>query len=288
MSHARQRFLCLLAMVLALTACSGGDYPDALRSLLEQERLVGQARYQLLLAADATKNAVLATDEETAKEFVRTARSSLAQVKEDLDKLGGLFARSRQAESAKALARVTTDLASLEKVAGSILGLAGRNTNLQASLLSHTAANQAVERLRTALASAGDGADCPAAREALRAVAACLTILSLEDRHIDEASDDGMDRLERQMEDQRALAAGALDRLAGLLPAGATGPEQARAALGDLWQNNQRIVALSRENSNIAALTLTMGHARQLLAQTLLDVDALRKSVLSREFSATR
>ena len=46
--------LLALGTLLVLFACSGGDYQDVLRTLLEKERLVEQARYQLLLAASST------------------------------------------------------------------------------------------------------------------------------------------------------------------------------------------------------------------------------------------
>lgn len=280
--------LLVLGTVLTLFACSGGNYQDVVRTLLEKERLVAQARYQLLLATSATKNAVLATSQDAATQFAGDARTASGQVRQALDRLATLIRQDRESKEAQALAQVNTDFGQLETVAGAIWGMVGRNTNLRASELSHTEATQAVGRLEKALAPVIDGPDCPAAREGLRATAAALTLLSLEDRHIDLEGAADMDRLEQAMAEQHALARGALDRLAPLLGAGSPVPEAAREAWDALWRTNQTVVRLSRENSNINALALTMGRARQMLAQTLSDLEQLRTLLEAREFTATR
>jgi hypothetical protein len=281
---------CLLALVsaLVLVACSGGDYQDVLRTLLEKQQLVEQARYHLLVAAVAAKNAVLATTAESASSFADEARAASGQVKGELARLGELITKVHEPKEAEALAQVATDFGELETVDAAILGMVGRNTNLRASKLSHTEATEAVARLQQALAPIADGADCPAAREALRAVAAVLTLLSLEDRHIDLEGVPDMDRLEVAMGEQNALGQTALDRLSQLLPAGSPALAQARSAWADFWGVHQTIVALSRENSNINSLALTMGRKRQILAQTLDDLSNLRTLVEAKSFKATR
>jgi hypothetical protein len=282
------RCLLPLVTVLALAACTGGDYQDVLRTLLEKERLVEQARYHLLLAATATKNAVLASTPDAARGFADEARATSGLAKDELARLAVLVAKGRNSKEAEALTRVTADFGELETVDATILGMVGRNTNLRAALLSHTEATQAVERLEQVLAPVVDGTDCQAARTALRTITACLTILSLEDRHIDEESAPTMDHLEADMRAQQNLAESALARLATLLPAGAPAMAQARAAQTELWRINEKIVQLSRENSNIISLSLIMGRKRQILAQALDDLTSLHDLVAARSFKATR
>lgn len=287
MRTARLPFLAV-GTILVLFACSGGNFQDVLRTLLEKERLVTQARYQLLLAASATKNAVLATSQDAAAQFAGEARNASNQVEQALGRLGELVRQDREPKEATALAQIKTDFGQLQTVAGAIWGMVGRNTNLRASVLSHTEATQAVGRLEQALARVIDSSDCPAAREALRAVAAALTLLSLEDRHIDLEGAADMDRLETAMAEQHTLALAALDRLAPLLAADAPTLAAAREAWNTLWTTNATVVRLSRENSNINALVLTMGRSRQMLAQTLDDLEALHALLQAREFTATR
>ncbi len=280
---------CALALlVLAVCACSGGDYPDVLRTLMEKERLVDQIRLNVLLAGEAGKNAVLATSEEAADNFAGEARTNMRLVKENLAKLTSLVAQGREAKEQTALGQLAEDIEQLDAVGTKVLGMAGRNTNLRASLLSHTEATQAVAKLRQALTPVIDGTDCAAAREALRAVMAGLTILALQDRHIDEPGDDGMRTLETDMGTEHDLAVAALDRLADLLPPEAPSVGQARLPLADLWQVTQTITQLSRENSNIHAQTLVMGRARQILAKTISDLQALYAVVAAKDFKATR
>lgn len=282
------RWCLALVTALVLAACSGGDYQDVLRTLLEKQHLVEQLRSDVLLAGEAGKNAVLATDETEAGQFASQARQAMSRAKEDLARLDTLVAKAREAKQADALARVADDVGQLEAVGNAILGMAGRNTNLRASLLSHTQATQAAGRLGQALAPISDGPDCPAGREALRAVNAALTILSLQDRHIDEPGDADMDRLEAAMAAQNSLCLAALDRLAALAPADAAAVAAARTAQADLWRVTGTIIQLSRENSNINALALVMGRARQILAKTLDDQASLAQCIEAVDFKATR
>lgn len=281
---------CVLALVtvLSLTACSGGDYQDVLRTLMEKERLVVQIRLNVLLAGEAGKSAVLATTEEAAGNFAAEARTNMRLVKENLATLTALIAQGHEAKEQAALSQLTEDIGQLDAVGAKVLGLAGRNTNLRASLLSHTEATQAVHRLRQALTPVIDGTDCAAAREALHAVMAGLTILALQDRHIDEAGDDGMRTLETDMGMENGLAVTALDRLAGLLPPDAPSVGKARLALADLWRITQTITQLSRENSNIHAQALVIGRARLILAKTVSDLQTLYAVVAAKNFTATR
>ena len=282
------RWCLALVTVTLLAACSGGDYQDVLRSLMEKRHLVEQLRSDVLLAGEAGKNAALATDEAEAGQFADQAREAVGRAKDDLGRLAALVAKGREAREAEALAQVTDDIGQFATVGNAILGMAGRNTNLRAAQLSHTQATQATDRLRQALSPVIDGPDCPAGREALRAITADLTILSLQDRHIDEAGDAGMDRLEAAMAAQNGQAETALDRLARLLPPDAPALAEARTAQAELWRVTETITQLSRENSNINALALVMGRARQILAKTLDDLAFLAKTIEAGDFKATR
>jgi len=284
------RHLVLIVLaILGFSACSSGNYQDVLRTLLEKERLVEDTRVNLLLAAEAEKNAVLSSTEEAARTYADQCRSAMGEAKRGLARLTMLAANTHDRKEAEVLARLTADFGKLETVDATILGMAGRNTNLRAAMLSRTKAAQATGRVREALASIIDGSNCQAAVEALRVVTASLAILSLHAQHIDEASNAAMDTLEASINQENGQAEAGLRQLAGIVPpALAKAVDDARLAYADLWNITQEVLKLSRENSNINALALTMGRQRQLVATALDDLSALHALVASKDFKATR
>ena len=162
-SFARIVALCVL-VVLGGSACSNGNYQDVLQSLLEQERLVEETRVNLLLAAEAEKNAVLSAAAEAAASYADQARSAMGEAKSGLARLTVLAANTHDHKEAEILNRLTADFGEIETVDATILGMAGRNTNLRAALLSRTQAALAVNQLRQALAPVIDGAPFGARR----------------------------------------------------------------------------------------------------------------------------
>ena len=75
------RHLVLIVLaILGFSACSSGNYQDVLRTLLEKERLVEDTRVNLLLAAEAEKNAVLSSTEEAARTYADQCRSAMLRV----------------------------------------------------------------------------------------------------------------------------------------------------------------------------------------------------------------
>jgi hypothetical protein len=286
-----QTFLCSLLTVLALSwlaGCSKDSFQDVLRSLLEKQRLVEQTRLNLLLAVEAEKNAVLTPTETGAAMFIEQARKAMGTARDNLASLVALIDKGHDAKEGEAVAAVSADFEELTAVDAAILRMAGRNTNLRASLLSRNEAATETDRFQQALAPIADGPDCPAAREALRAVAASLTILSLHARHIEEEAETAMDSLETDMERQNRQVEAALERLTKLLPPDDASLAEAKTAYAAFWRVTGEILKLSRENSNINALALVMGRKRLLTAKCLDDLAALHTVLASKEFKATR
>ena len=276
-------------VILVLFACSKDSYPDALRAMLEKERLVDELRFNLLLATEAEKNAVLSATDAEAASFVDQARQAMGMVRDDLARLTALVQKGEESKEITALSAVTADFSELSTVGAAILRVAGLNTNLRASLLSRTQAAQAAGLFKKALEPIADGPDCQAAREALRAIAASLDILALHARHIEESTDTGMDTMEKTIDEQNSRALAALAALPGLLsPDAAATLVTAKTAYADFWRITQEILRLSRENSNINALALVMGRKRLLTAKSLDDLAALNTVVSAKEFKATR
>ena len=75
-----------------------------------------------------------------------------------------------------------------------------------------------------------------------------------------------MDTLEASINQENGQAEAGLRQLAGIVPpALAKAVDDARLAYADLWKITQEVLKLSRENSNINALALTMGVAGKVI-----------------------
>ena len=120
-------------------------------------------------------------------------------------------------------------------------------------------------------------------------MAALPQIQVLHAPHIAEADDAKMTRLEEQMAASAAEARAAVQQLRTTLPA-ASAPHLAAAvaALDRFDTINRELVTLSRRNSNVQSLALTLGRKRTLVAECENQLRALHAALAKHEFSGTR
>ena len=183
--------------------------------------------------------------------------------------------------------------AEYQKLDAEILPLAVENTNLKAQRLSFGPAREAANAFRTALEAAVKRArPADASRvEALaaRAVISVLEIEVLQAPHIAEAEDAAMTRMEEQMAASGAAARRGLEQIKSLLPPDA-GPHlsAAVAALDRFTAINADLIKLSRQNSDVRSLALTLGQKRALTAQCDDQLRGLQEALAKHEMTATR
>ena len=174
-----------------------------------------------------------------------------------------------------------------------ILPLAVENTNIKAQRLSFGAARDATNAFRQSLEAAGRsiaaGNSCCAEALIAKAAAAVLEIQVIQARHIAESDDAAMSGMEAEMSASEAAARSAVDRLKGLLPS-AAGPQlaAAAAALDRFNAINAELVALSRRNSNVRSLALSLGRKRTVTAECDAILHTLEETLTKHEFTATR
>jgi hypothetical protein len=154
-------------------------------------------------------------------------------------------------------------------------------------------ARTASEEFRAALETAARSvrpADASAAEGlAARAGESVLEIQVLLAQHIAEADDGAMTRLEEGGARSERAARAALDGLAARTPpAGSVHLEAARAALDRFRTASAEIVALSRRNSNVRSLALSLGRKRQVTTECDEQLRALESAIQAHEFTATR
>src|SRR5262249_18409698 len=190
------------------------------------------------------------------------------------------------------LGEFSSRFAEYQKLDAEILPLAVENTNLKAQQLSFGPAQQAVDEFNRALTTAtgagGNKGCCPEA-SAARARSAVLSIQVVHSRHIAEAEDTKMTAMEAQMAASDAEARRALTELRAGLPSGAAPAlVSATAALDRLKAVTGEIVALSRRNTNVRSLALSLGRKRTVAAQCEDQLSALNEALSKHDFTATR
>jgi uncharacterized protein (UPF0210 family) len=111
----------------------------------------------------------------------------------------------------------------------------------------------------------------------------------LQAPHIAEGDDLAMTRLEERMATSEAAARGALETLATLVQPASRGlVAAATAALDRFMGLNGQIIELSRRNTNVRSLALSLGQKRMLTAVCEDSLRALQQALAKRGFTATR
>ena len=286
--------LAVLALLTTVLMLVGGPPGPAFLTTVRKSQLVAEMRVDLHTAVEAEKSAVLADTDEASQELADEARRSLAAVDTGLKELESLIARAGGAEENDLFRNFLQSWEVFKQIDAELLPLAVQNTNLKAQRLSYGPGADAAERLEAALTSLVDAQDsCDQGREvarwAFRAAAAAGRIQALQAPHIDESRDERMDEIEATMDTCNRQLVEALARLdevadAGLQPVVAA----AMAAADALWQVNLEIIPLSRQNTNVRSLALSLGRKRVVTAQCEHLLEALQTAVERPLFVATR
>ena len=90
------------------------------------------------------------------------------------------------------------------------------------------------------------------------------------------------------MNTSAASAKATLDRLKAMLPRAATPLADADAALARFLSVNADIIALSRKNTNVRSLALSLGRKRVVTAECEDQLSALGEALAKHESTATR
>jgi hypothetical protein len=233
--------------------------------------LVSHMRAALASSAEAEKSAVLALTDEDSRTAADRARALRTDLERARDELARLAARDGTQGERGALEEFSRTFDELRRIDDEILDLAVKNTNVKASALTYGPAADAVrdmgaalDRIQDRLAEPREASDgARAARLAARAEVAALRILALLPPHIAEQSDERMTALEARMTSEEQAVDADLDELRGM-PALAADPDvtAAAAAWTRFAQLKGQIIALSRANTNVRSLDLSLNRKR--------------------------
>ena len=274
----------LLGAVMLLVLRFHEREDSAAELALKAKRIDLEAEMRLDLAAEseAEKSAVMAVTDEDSQRFADEARRASAAVAAQRDEL----AQSVTVHGEKVLLQqFSNEFAELRRIDDEILMLAVKNTNLKAARLAFGPAADSIAQMEAALAhvaerhaAAAEGSKV--AVLALDARAAALRIETLIPPHIAEENDAKMDAIEKRMAEFASQVKRDLDDLAAIGALRAD-PDLAVAAkrfaeFGDL---EKQILSLSRENTNVRSLAISLDKKRRAMFACQESLDALQQAM---------
>jgi hypothetical protein len=272
-----------------MTACR----PPVLTQQVETRRLAADLHLEFTRAAEAANRAVMAETDDASASAAREARDAVQSVERDVKTLQPILTSLGYTDELRYLQAFDQAFGEYRALDDEIIPLAVENSNLKAQRLSFGPARDASDEFRRSLDAAVQAAapqnPCCADALASKATAALLDIQVLHAPHIAEAEDAAMTRMEEQMAASEAVVQKNLDELKRVLGAKAGGQLAAATAAFDRFKETHReIVRLSRRNSDVRSLALSLGRKRMVTAAADDQLRALEEALAKRGFTATR
>ena len=235
--------------------------------------LVGRMQLDLASASEAEKSAVLAITDQDSQTFADQARADSAKVNQERREMDELLATGGTQGEKDLLVQFATAFAEFQRIDKDVLDLAVKNTNLKAYSLAYGPAADAIKELDAALAHS----TTPAATEAR---VGAWRLLALLPPHIAEESDAKMDAMEALMATEDAQVRKNLDALAAL-PKFSNDPALATAAAHytEFSKLKTQILALSRENTNVRSLSISLNQKRKVTLVCQATLAALQQAI---------
>ena len=289
----RSRSAVLVWSLLTIAFVGGCDVDTPLKEIGDAQHLAADLSVQFAKALDASNLAVMAGTDEASKNYAGEARERTAVAQKDFDTLRTILQRRDFSDELKLLDEFRQRFDEYRTVDANILDLAVENTNLKAQGLLFGASQEAVDALAKSLAALGSGEDTKEGWQIKALAAGVLSsareIQALQAPHIAEADDEAMAHIESRM---TAAEASARRDIAALMrhvrPAAAAHLTASTAALDRLIDANRQIVHLSRRNSNVRSVALSLNQKRSIVSACEEKLQALRAALSKRGFVGTR
>jgi hypothetical protein len=279
--------LIFLLIILLVSHFQTGPKPiEQLAFKAKRVDLVDRMRLNLASGSEAEKSAVMAVTDQDSKTFADQARAAILEVEREQSELGELLAAGGTQNERDLLVQFSRAFTDLQRIDTDLLVLAIKNTNIKAYGLAYGPAADALKEMGTSLSSlVTKSAGFPDARNvallAFGAQIAALRIQTLLAPHIAEESASKMDEMESQMamNDKEVIKdLGGLAAIQGFRD----NPdlEIARSNYARFGEIRIRILTLSRENTNVQSLTISLGQKRKVLFLCQDILSALQKIIL--------
>jgi hypothetical protein len=277
---------------MAVLSCGREDVNATLQKVSQARELAADLTVQFTMASDAANRAVMADTDDASVEFAKESRAAAAAVDTDVERLRATLKTIGYTDEDRLLTDFATNFAEYRRLDDNVLGLAVENTNLKAQRLAFGPAQDAANTFRDALkgVTAANAADAWHV-EALSATAIMTVreIQVLQGPHIADADEAVMTRMEQQMSTSQTAARRSLEALRPLVaPASRPKLAAAAAALGRFMDVNTQLVALSRRNTNVRSLMLSLDEKRKATLAGQDRLRALQTALSKRGYSGIR
>jgi hypothetical protein len=293
-AYRRQLFLAGLVLTFSvLGACRNvADVNVTLERVSEARSLTADLLLQFTRSADAANRSVMADTDDASVAFAKEAGLAADAVQKNVDALKPLLQTLGFSEEQRLLGEFSSRYAEYRELDRRILDLAVENTNVKAQRLAFGPAQDAANAFRDALKTATAAAGKDAWHVEALAATAVLTVREiqvLQAPHIADADEAVMTRMEKQMATSETAARQALDALRPLLPPSSQGQlRAATAALDRFTDLNLQIVTLSRRNTNVRSLALSLDEKRKVTTSCEDSLRALQAALAKRGFTGIR
>jgi hypothetical protein len=283
-------WLIIVLTVIGTTACNA---QAVLTQQVEASRLASELQAQFSRATDASNRAVMSDADEDAKAAVGEAEQASQAVQRDVEELRTVLMSMGYSEELALLDGFTKRFGDYRTLDAEILPLAVENTNAKAQRLSFGPAADAVNEFRAVLDATVKTSPLDVRPRiellAARAAEAVLEIQVLHAPHIAEPEDEPMTQMEQRMAASAKQARTALTQMQALLPAAARPqPNAASIALDRFMKLHAEIITLSRRNSDVRSLSLSLGEKRMITAQCDDQLRAIQAALAKHSVGATR
>ena len=278
----------LIAVMLAVLRFHKEDTLAAqLAFKTKRVELIGRIRLDLATASEAEKSAVMAITDRESQTFADQARAASAAVDEERRELELLVGQSGRENERELLSQFSRAFVECQRIDSELLGLAVKNTNLKAYSLAFGPAADALKEMDGALSrmiAASAASNSPEAKRVMLlasgAQSGALRIQSLVPPHIWEESDQKMDQLESLMAEEDQTVRKDLAGLRAILgPGESTDLKAADSGYARFNETKKEILALSRQNTNVRSLTISLNQKRTAVLMCEDALAALAKAV---------
>ena len=248
--------------------------------------LVSRMRLALASASEAEKSAVLAITDQSSQTFAGQARTATAEVEQARRELGELLKTGGTRGERELFNQFSELFTEFQRIDRDLLNLAVKNTNIKAYSLAFGPATAALNEMNAALSRLiASNTSSPEERQvmllAYGAEVSSLHLQTLIPPHIAEEGDQKMNELEALMSKEDKQIRKNLDELTTLSKLNQdTNLATAVSSYARFNKIKTQILTLSRENTNIKSLSLSLNQKRKVMLLCQDTLNELQQAIL--------
>jgi hypothetical protein len=247
-------------------------------------------RFNMIKSVESEKSAVMADTDGASMAFAEEAMRGVEAAEAGLREISQLIEEYPSENEVKLLQEFKRCWSEFRDIDQAVLEIAVQNSNLKAARLSFGAARDAMAVFEDALLKLMNGQESgPIGRLAAHALAAGLKIQVLHAPHIASPNDEEMNAIEKSIRENDTTVRRSLDALQPLVsPDRQSILRQAEDAYHKFENLTATVTELSRQNTNIKSMELSLNRKRKITSQCEEILTSLQDVVHSRSFKATR